>query len=161
MIRKTWQCCQQSLVYISKGKVYLSLNIFQTQVYSQLIHRLQKTNARTFHHNLIWTYFIVYIIYKRFEHKFLQLTRFSPCFSPWPTSSDHLNWRNKKDRRNINFPWSSPCLDFFCSFVLGLSSHSRIFHSYGDVTITGDDLCSTLMAIEQWVSHLLWHWASV
>ena len=131
MIRKTWQFCKQSLVYFSKAKVYLSLKFFQTQVYSQLIHQLQQTNARTFHHSF------------------------------WPTSSEHLNWRNKKGRRNINFPWSSPCLDFFCSFVLGLSSHSRIFHSYGDVTITGDDLCSTLMAIEQWVSHLLWHWASV
>ena len=46
----------------------------------------------------------------------------------------------------------------------GLSSHSRIFHLYGDVT-TGEDLCSALMAIEQWgffsVPHWLWHRASV
>ena len=49
-------------------------------------------------------------------------------------------------------------------------SHSRISHSYGDITITGEgfsnfDLCSVLMAIEQWgfysVPHLLWHGASV
>ena len=41
-------------------------------------------------------------------------------------------------------------------FARGSSSHSRIFHSYGDVTITGEGLqirsyiCSALMAIEQW-----------
>ena len=29
---------------------------------------------------------------------------------------------------------------FVCLFVKGLSSHSRISHSYGDVTITGDGL---------------------
>ena len=29
------------------------------------------------------------------------------------------------------------CL-FVCLFVLGLSSQSRLFHSYGDVTITGE-----------------------
>ena len=40
-------------------------------------------------------------------------------------------------------------------FVLGVfSSHSRIFHSFGDVTITGErppnfDLGSELLAIEQ------------
>ena len=59
---------------------------------------------------------------------------------------------------------------FVCLFVCGLSSHSRIFHSFGDVTITGErlqffDLCSAIMAIKQWgffnVSHLLWHGASV
>ena len=43
---------------------------------------------------------------------------------------------------------------FICLFVWGLSFHSRIFHSYGDVTITGKGLqifylCSSLMAIEQ------------
>ena len=55
-------------------------------------------------------------------------------------------------------------------FVWGLSSHSRIFRSYGDVTITGEglqifDLCSALMAIEQLgffsMPHLLWHGASI
>ena len=57
-------------------------------------------------------------------------------------------------------------------FVWGLSSHSRIFHSYGDVTITGEGLQILTYArhswpfgIEQWgffsVPHLLWHWASV
>ena len=29
---------------------------------------------------------------------------------------------------------------FVCLFVRGLSSHSRIFHSYADVTITGEGL---------------------
>ena len=54
---------------------------------------------------------------------------------------------------------------YFFPFVWGLSSHSRIFHSYGDVTITtmtskNFDLYSALMAIEQWIfdmPYLLWH----
>ena len=53
--------------------------------------------------------------------------------------------------------------------VWGFTSHSRIFNSYADVTITAEelhfDLCSTFIAIEQWwffsVSRLLWHRASV
>ena len=49
-------------------------------------------------------------------------------------------------------------------------SHLRIFHSYGDITITSEraanfDLCSALMAIEQWgfssMPHLLWYGTSV
>ena len=62
------------------------------------------------------------------------------------------------------------CL-FVCLFVWGSSSHSRIFHSCGDVTITCEGLqiltwvYSALMAIDQWgflnVPHLLWHGASV
>ena len=41
-----------------------------------------------------------------------------------------------------------------CLFVWGFSPHSRIFHSFGDVTITGEGLhifyiCSALMAVEQ------------
>ena len=55
-------------------------------------------------------------------------------------------------------------------FVWGFSSHLRIFHLYGDVTIAPEDLqkfdiCSAFMAIEQWgflcEPHLLWHGASV
>ena len=50
------------------------------------------------------------------------------------------------------------------------SFHSRIFHSFGDVIITGEwlqhfTLARHFMAIESWgffrVPHLLWHWASV
>ena len=57
------------------------------------------------------------------------------------------------------------CL-FVCLFVLGFLSHSRIFHSYGDITMAANfDLCSALMVIEQWgffcVPHLLWHGTSV
>ena len=53
---------------------------------------------------------------------------------------------------------------------MGFSSRSRIFHSYWVVTITDKraskfDLCSALMAIEQWrffsVLHVLWHGESV
>ena len=47
----------------------------------------------------------------------------------------------------------------------GFTSHSRIFHSYEDVTITSEQLYSALMALEQCgfysVPHLLWHRASV
>ena len=56
-------------------------------------------------------------------------------------------------------------------FVWNFSSHSRIFHSFEDVTIPGEGLqiltyiCSASMAIEHWgfliVPHLLWHGASV
>ena len=54
-------------------------------------------------------------------------------------------------------------------FVWALSSHSRIFHSCGRHhyrwRAANFDLCSVLMAIEQWgffrVPHLLWHSASV
>ena len=78
----------------------------------------------------------------------------------------------------INF-----CLILLCTFVnltkrsrkkishwivclfMGFSSHSRIFHSYGDVTISTEgsnlDLYTALVAIEQWVffltvPHLMW-----
>ena len=61
-------------------------------------------------------------------------------------------------------------LIFVCLCVWCLSSHSWIFHSYGNVTITGEGLqifalCSALMAIEQWgffsVPRLLWRESSV
>ena len=54
--------------------------------------------------------------------------------------------------------------------VYGFTSCSRIFHLYGDVTITGEGLqnlglCSALRTFEQGgiflVPHLLWHGASV
>ena len=54
-------------------------------------------------------------------------------------------------------------------FVWGLSTHSKIYHSYETsplrVTTANFDLCLALMTIEQWgffsMSHLLWHGASV
>ena len=63
------------------------------------------------------------------------------------------------------------CMDFLqkmsiCLFVWGVSSHSRIFHSYGEFTMTGEGLqifylCSALMTIKQWwffnMPHHLWH----
>jgi hypothetical protein len=54
--------------------------------------------------------------------------------------------------------------------IYGFTSRSRIFHSYGNVTITGEGLqnlgpCSVLRAFEQGgifiVPHLLWHGTSV
>ena len=52
------------------------------------------------------------------------------------------------------WPWKKFRVCFFCLFVRSFSSHSRIFHSYGDDTIAGAnfDLCTALMAIEQRVS---------
>ena len=58
---------------------------------------------------------------------------------------------------------------FFCLFVWGLSSHSRIFPHMETSNYrwraANFDLCSALMDIEQWeffcVSHLLWHGKSV
>jgi hypothetical protein len=54
--------------------------------------------------------------------------------------------------------------------IYGFTSRSRIFHLYGDITITGEGLqnlglCSALRAFEQGgifiVPHLLWHRVSV
>ena len=58
---------------------------------------------------------------------------------------------------------------FVCLFVWGFSSHLRMFHSYGSVTITVEGLqilpCSALMAIGSLgffsVPLLLWHAAPV
>jgi hypothetical protein len=66
----------------------------------------------------------------------------------------------------------SPYVTEWCKMIdyLLFTSCSRIFHLYGEVTITGEglqnlDLCSALRAFEQGgifiVPHLLWHWASV
>ena len=38
----------------------------------------------------------------------------------------------------------------FFLFVWGLSSHSRIFHSYGDVNITGEGLQILTNALHSW-----------
>ena len=50
-------------------------------------------------------------------------------------------------------------------FICGFTSHSRIFHSFGDFTAADFDLCSALMAIEQRgffsVPHPLWYMISV
>ena len=48
----------------------------------------------------------------------------------------------------------SVCISFVCLFVCGFSSHSRIVHSYRDVTLDSEeaekfDICSALKAIEQ------------
>jgi hypothetical protein len=58
-----------------------------------------------------------------------------------------------------------------CVFIYCFTSRSRIFHSSGDVTVTGERLengdlhvCSALRTFEQGgifiVTHLLWHKAS-
>ena len=55
-------------------------------------------------------------------------------------------------------------IDSVCLFVWSLSSHSRIFHAYGDVTITDEGL-QILTYARQWgffnVPHLLWHGPSL
>ena len=39
---------------------------------------------------------------------------------------------------------------FFCLFVWGLLSHMRIFHSYGDVIITGEGLQILTSTRQSW-----------
>ena len=55
-----------------------------------------------------------------------------------------------------------------CLFVLSLSSHSSIFHSFGDITIAGEGLQILTYARHLWplrglfsLPHLQWHGASV
>jgi hypothetical protein len=64
----------------------------------------------------------------------------------------------------------STLLIWFDLVIYSFTSHSRIFHLYGDVTIAGEGLqnlglCSALGAFEQGgifiVPHLLWYRASV
>ena len=52
------------------------LNIMQVKLWF-------KVKLSTANHRMIWTYLLyIYTIYKRFEHKFLQLTWFSPFSQP-------------------------------------------------------------------------------
>ena len=48
------------------------------------------------------------------------------------------------NRRPENFTWA------FCLFFWGFSSYSRIFYSYGDVTITGEGLQILTFARHSW-----------
>ena len=56
-------------------------------------------------------------------------------------------------------PWKVNCALLGWLVLWSLSSHSSIFHSYGDVTIAGEGL--QILTIEQWgifsVSHALRH----
>jgi hypothetical protein len=61
-------------------------------------------------------------------------------------------------------------IDWLIIYCLNFTSHSRIFHLYGDVTFAGEGLqnlglCSALRVFEQGeifiVPHLLWHGTSV
>ena len=58
------------------------------------------------------------------------------------------------------------CLLFVCLFVWSFSSHSTFFHSYGDVTISGEGQQLFIYARHSWPlssdgSLQLWHGASV
>lgn len=61
--------------------------------------------------------------------------------------------------------WNNNKSLFYCLFVWSFSAHSRIFHSFGNVTTANFDLCSAFVAIEQVrffrVPHIQWHGASV
>ena len=46
--------------------------------------------------------------------------------------------------------WWPSIIFFVCLFVWSLSSHSRIFHSYGDVNITGEGLQISACALHSW-----------
>ena len=58
---------------------------------------------------------------------------------------------------------TSPQFLFVCLFW-GVSSHSRILHSFGDVTTTGEWLCSALSEFLKWAIHTMtranpWLWS--
>jgi hypothetical protein len=81
-----------------------------------------------------------------------------------PRKIDNLPNSLKSGRRAFSFD-KNHYLFIYC-----FTSCSRVFHIYGDVTITGEglqnlSLCSALRAFEQGemfiVPHLLWHGASV
>ena len=44
------------------------------------------------------------------------------------------------------------CVSFVCLFVLSFSSHSGIFHLYGDITITGEGLQILMYTRHSWPS---------
>ena len=54
-----------------------------------------------------------------------------------------------KPSQHCTIYWLMVFLCFFC-FVWGFSSHSRIFHSYGDVTITNEGLQILTYARHSW-----------
>ena len=78
---------------------------------------------------------------------------------------------------SLSAPQNLACHNFFYfvkitffGLIYGFTSHSRIFHLYGDITIAGEGLqnlglCSALWACEQGgmfiVPHLLWHGTSI
>ena len=98
-----------------------------------------------------------------------------PCrYRPSSVELDQSLPPSPDDRDPLGSSWQQdPCKThwkYVWLFVWGFLSHSRIFHFYGDVIIAlwrdaNFDLCSALMAIEQWgffsVPHLLWHRALV
>ena len=66
-----------------------------------------------------------------------------------------IHERYVNSKRVSNLQRSSPIalkglILFVCLFVWNLSSHSRIFHSYGDVTITGEGLQILTYARQSW-----------
>ena len=77
----------------------------------------------------------------------------------------------RRMRRNTNKKRFLMCFVCLYGVFRPTRHHSRIFHSYWDVTITGKGLQILIYALhprplhEQWwffsVSHLLWHGASV
>ena len=69
-----------------------------------------------------------------------------PLFRVWL-----CNWRPFHQRivRLRIVEWCMFVWVFCFGFLFSLSSHSRIFHSYGDVTIANFDICSALTAIEK------------
>jgi hypothetical protein len=72
----------------------------------------------------------------------------------------------KRSHDHQSQEWIVICSNWF--IIYGFTSHSRMYHLYGDVTITGEGLqslglCSALRAFEKEgifiVPHLLWHGA--
>ena len=89
------------------------------------------------------------------EDRELQMQRWSELHRMWKNIADSLYKTLHQNVKEIL------CFDFACL------SHSRIFHSYGDVTTTGEGLQILTYARHLWPLssedslHLLWRGASV
>ena len=89
------------------------------------------------------------------------------CYFPYHCLPAFLSWSflAHLSQRLVSFSYQAcPFVVVFVKFSGFFSSNKRIFHSFGDVTITCEGLYSALMAIKQRgffsMPHLLWHRAS-
>ena len=91
---------------------------------------------------------------------------FGVWLSAWVTNVHFADWFSRLLNRfstllkELSKCWLIRCL-FVCLFVWGLSSRSRIFHSYADVTITDEGLQILTYARHSWPlsseGSLAWH----
>ena len=71
------------------------------------------------------------------------------CAKPW--NAVHMTWSRNVVKGKLSFLiWSRDT--FVCLFVWSFSSHSRIFQSFGDITIAGEGLPILTYAQHLWPS---------